>query len=241
MNVPSYNSDADFQRVLTEIGIELDVFTVKAMVAGYVWGLELIQPSHVIDELLLKGTDEEIVLKDKNQAMNFYGNVMGLWNEIASQNPQIVKSFRQPLASSADHKTLSLHFNSLNSDINLFLASLAETGSLDTDNKEIEKFEAELEEICKILEEHEDTIDKSKITDSERVQILNVVTKCDQKWKSIFPSMGKVLDAYRKKSMSHFREESSSASANPKVGRNDPCPCGSGKKYKKCCAADVVH
>ncbi|MDD5166207.1 MAG: preprotein translocase subunit SecA, partial [Candidatus Omnitrophica bacterium] len=24
-------------------------------------------------------------------------------------------------------------------------------------------------------------------------------------------------------------------SAHPKVGRNDPCPCGSGKKYKKCC------
>ncbi len=25
----------------------------------------------------------------------------------------------------------------------------------------------------------------------------------------------------------------------PKVGRNDPCPCGSGKKYKKCCGAAV--
>ena len=25
--------------------------------------------------------------------------------------------------------------------------------------------------------------------------------------------------------------------AAPKVGRNDPCPCGSGKKYKKCCGA----
>jgi len=23
-----------------------------------------------------------------------------------------------------------------------------------------------------------------------------------------------------------------------KVGRNDPCPCGSGKKYKKCCGID---
>jgi preprotein translocase subunit SecA len=22
-----------------------------------------------------------------------------------------------------------------------------------------------------------------------------------------------------------------------KVGRNEPCPCGSGKKYKKCCGA----
>ncbi|MBL8013438.1 MAG: preprotein translocase subunit SecA [Candidatus Omnitrophica bacterium] len=25
----------------------------------------------------------------------------------------------------------------------------------------------------------------------------------------------------------------------PKVGRNDPCPCGSGKKYKKCCGINV--
>ena len=24
----------------------------------------------------------------------------------------------------------------------------------------------------------------------------------------------------------------------PKVGRNDPCPCGSGKKYKKCCGQE---
>lgn len=36
-------------------------------------------------------------------------------------------------------------------------------------------------------------------------------------------------------------EEEETASAKPsgaKVGRNDPCPCGSGKKYKKCCGAD---
>lgn len=25
----------------------------------------------------------------------------------------------------------------------------------------------------------------------------------------------------------------------PKTGRNDPCPCGSGKKYKKCHGADA--
>jgi uncharacterized protein YecA (UPF0149 family) len=27
--------------------------------------------------------------------------------------------------------------------------------------------------------------------------------------------------------------------ARPKVGRNDPCPCGSGRKYKKCCGSAV--
>lgn len=25
----------------------------------------------------------------------------------------------------------------------------------------------------------------------------------------------------------------------PKVGRNEPCPCGSGKKFKKCCLSGV--
>ncbi len=34
------------------------------------------------------------------------------------------------------------------------------------------------------------------------------------------------------KVQTHVREE-------PKVGRNDACPCGSGKKYKKCCGKDV--
>jgi uncharacterized protein len=29
--------------------------------------------------------------------------------------------------------------------------------------------------------------------------------------------------------------------STPKVGRNDPCPCGSGKKYKRCCGGATVN
>ncbi len=32
-------------------------------------------------------------------------------------------------------------------------------------------------------------------------------------------------------------DEQAAEAASSKVGRNDPCPCGSGKKYKKCCGA----
>lgn len=32
-----------------------------------------------------------------------------------------------------------------------------------------------------------------------------------------------------------FGEAETYVRPKPKVGRNDPCPCGSGKKYKKCC------
>jgi uncharacterized protein len=27
----------------------------------------------------------------------------------------------------------------------------------------------------------------------------------------------------------------------PKIGRNDPCPCGSGKKFKHCCGRTTMH
>lgn len=33
------------------------------------------------------------------------------------------------------------------------------------------------------------------------------------------------------------RKVAPSRATGPRVGRNDPCPCGSGKKYKKCCAS----
>jgi hypothetical protein len=34
------------------------------------------------------------------------------------------------------------------------------------------------------------------------------------------------------------RVEGSMSHARKKIGRNDPCPCGSGKKYKKCCLTE---
>jgi preprotein translocase subunit SecA len=33
----------------------------------------------------------------------------------------------------------------------------------------------------------------------------------------------------------HSRSEGTFVRETPKVGKNEPCPCGSGRKYKKCC------
>ena len=38
--------------------------------------------------------------------------------------------------------------------------------------------------------------------------------------------------------LSYSNEPEDQAKAENKPGRNDPCPCGSGKKYKKCCGAN---
>nr|WP_320015684.1 SEC-C metal-binding domain-containing protein [uncultured Desulfobacter sp.] len=49
-----------------------------------------------------------------------------------------------------------------------------------------------------------------------------------KKMNDIFSNMGKSKN-----------KEISFQKNSPKIGRNDPCPCGSGKKYKKCCLNKV--
>jgi uncharacterized protein len=39
-----------------------------------------------------------------------------------------------------------------------------------------------------------------------------------------------------------LHEREMAMALHPKVGRNDPCHCGSGKKFKKCCgSAAALH
>ena len=55
-------------------------------------------------------------------------------------------------------------------------------------------------------------------------------------WLYKLPQWDRLLTAERRQEL--YKEQKSSHTvrrATPKVGRNDPCPCGSGKKYKFCC------
>ncbi len=63
-----------------------------------------------------------------------------------------------------------------------------------------------------------------------------------EKIRELFPA---ALSAYAHLGRTIFEVlmEDAAKGAQPahhtKVGRNDPCPCGSGKKYKKCCAREL--
>ena len=48
-------------------------------------------------------------------------------------------------------------------------------------------------------------------------------------WEDILP------EEHRKSVQKEYNKSKIVVNKEPKVGRNDPCPCGSGKKYKKCC------
>jgi len=53
-------------------------------------------------------------------------------------------------------------------------------------------------------------------------------------WLYNLPQWDDVLEEERRTEIRKEYNKSRMAVSN-KVGRNDPCPCGSGKKYKKCC------
>ena len=53
------------------------------------------------------------------------------------------------------------------------------------------------------------------------------------------PQWDGIFDADTRKRLTLEQKKSRTVVKGTKVGRNDPCPCGSGKKYKKCCGANL--
>ncbi len=87
------------------------------------------------------------------------------------------------------------------------------------------------------LEKIEEDTEVSIKIDFERLYKKMVEYKADHlyslpQWKTIF-SEDELSKLYKEQ-----KKSTTIVNEGPKIGRNDPCPCGSGKKYKKCCGAN---
>ena len=69
--------------------------------------------------------------------------------------------------------------------------------------------------------------------DTEMLYKNMVDAKAD--WLYDLPQWNEVFTEEKKKELYVEQKKSGTVVIGPKIGRNDPCPCGSGKKYKHCC------
>ena len=69
--------------------------------------------------------------------------------------------------------------------------------------------------------------------DKEKLYKNMVDAKAD--WLYELPMWDEIFDADTKKRLYLEQKKSGTVIVGKKIGRNDPCPCGSGKKYKQCC------
>ena len=69
----------------------------------------------------------------------------------------------------------------------------------------------------------------------DKVKLYKNMVDAKAEWLYGLPMWDEIFDAETKKALYLEQKKSGTVVVGKKVGRNDPCPCGSGKKYKKCC------
>lgn len=69
--------------------------------------------------------------------------------------------------------------------------------------------------------------------DPEKLYYNMVEAKAD--WLYNLPEWDKILNDGRRKEIYKEQKKSGTVVKGRKIGRNEVCPCGSGKKYKHCC------
>lgn len=89
-----------------------------------------------------------------------------------------------------------------------------------------------LKEANPIEEMEEDTVVNLGF-DKERLYKNMVAADAD--WLYNLKEWNDIFDEETRKALYKEQKASTTIRKDPKVYPNDPCPCGSGKKYKKCC------
>ena len=100
------------------------------------------------------------------------------------------------------------------------------TGFLDGINESLKGYENQIETM------DENTVVKIEI-DPEKLYWNMVEAKAE--WLYSLPQWDAILTPEKRKELYRDQKASGTVRNEQKVYPNDPCPCGSGKKYKKCC------
>ena len=136
----------------------------------------------------------------------------GIYEQILSQPEQVITGTVKELAEKYNTEILIM------------------TGFLDGINESLKTPNP----VDTIVAESEVTVD----IDLEKLYYNMVAAKAD--WLYNLPQWDALLTEERRKELYKAQKKSMTVVKGKKIGRNDPCPCGSGKKYKQCCGRKPV-
>ena len=114
-----------------------------------------------------------------------------------------------------------------------------------------EKYQISIMEMTGFLDGINDSlVEANPIETMEEDTHVNLIFEKEKLYKNMadakadrvyeLPQWDEIFDAEKKKEL--YLEQKKSGTIRregKKIGRNDPCPCGSGKKYKQCCGRNA--
>lgn len=87
------------------------------------------------------------------------------------------------------------------------------------------------------IETMDEDTEVSLAFDKEKLYKNMVEARAD--WLYELPQWNDIYDEETRRRLFLEQRKSGIIRKEKKIGRNDPCPCGSGKKYKKCCGRNA--
>ena len=137
----------------------------------------------------------------------------GIYEQILSQPEQVITGTVKELAEKYNTEILIM------------------TGFLDGINESLKGYENPIDTM------EEDTEVKIEI-DPEKLYYNMVEAKAT--WLYELPQWDAILTPEKRKELYKSQKASGTVRKAKKIFPNDPCPCGSGKKYKKCCGKNLL-
>jgi uncharacterized protein len=192
---------------------------------------ELVMPSEYLPEILGDGLENEEILPNPEAAQLFMGLIMHHWNAVGDA-----------LRSEDFFLPLLLEDDEGKSYGNNWALGFLRGMDMRTESwREILDDEEKAGWLIPIFAlAHEQDPDpelrpyRKPMTDEEREHLLAGISGAVTEMYGYFAP-------HRKLKAEELREQDLFGKQAPKIGRNDPCYCGSGKKYKKCCGAIRVN
>ncbi len=147
--------------------------------------------------------------KEKENLWNNYFYIeKGIYEKILSNPNEVLEGTVKELADKFETEVLIM------------------TGFLDGISESLKGYENPIDTM------EEDTTVKIEI-DPEKLYYNMVGARAN--WLYELPQWEEILSEEKRKDLYKDQKASGTVRNEEKVGRNDPCPCGSGKKFKKCC------
>jgi|GEM_PF-1995208 len=226
-----YSGDKKFQKILRTLDSRFNVDRLKCYLLGTFLGVELVPPSVVLEDVLTDTLGSEIEFGSDGQRDYFFKEFFGLFNEVMEFQDRL---FPLPVCFkkiSSNESDTYLKIFKLEDLLSSFKEGL-EVGQVS--DQRLDRVGVEflgwLEDSILSLDELRDLVFESKPEDIDS-RLEEIV----EYWNKNF-----LLFAAECRNACLKRHEQKQFIATHRgVGRNEPCPCGSGKKYKKCC--NVLH
>jgi uncharacterized protein YecA (UPF0149 family) len=223
-----------FEQLLREVNCPKSIHEVYFFLRGLITGTHVSMPSTWFGWLF---DGQEPVYDSMEQAQRFMGNIMGLWNLIsdAQHDDKPLPDIREEFPFTAEG--IKDRVRMINQKSLAFIKGLdfADTDprEMTPDGREALKNLAESDALCSMYLElpEEQTPNLKTLRKSQELlgKVEQIIEDCIQR---IDLGLVEARKAAVPRPAAPLRRE---RGTDPKVPRNAPCPCGSGKKYKKCC------